>query len=277
MFVSYLTAAFLGLVQGLTEFLPVSSSGHLALLQNIFHMEEADQMFDAMLHLGTLLAVFLTCKNDVRGLLRGALGLLGPNQHRRSRSSATGLRKRLALLVLLGTVPLVLVIPFYGKLTALMENSMAVGLMLLVNGGILYGADRLNRQGKDLTRVTPLDAILVGLGQALGAIPGISRSGSTISMGMVLGFQKSFAVRFSLLLSLPAVLGGSLVSMVDALRLGVDPGMLPLYAVGMLFAAISGIFGIRILRWAAARNRFGGFSYYCWGAGMVALLLSLVA
>ena len=274
---SYFTAALLGLVQGITEILPISSSGHLALLQNIFHIEEADLMLDAMLHLGTLLAVFLSYKPDVVGLFRGGFGLLGAGADSRSRKPAALVRKRMALFVILGTLPAILTLPFRGKLTALMANSVFVGVMLLVSGVILYIADRRAGNGKQFRNVSVADVLLVGLGQAFGAIPGVTRSGCVISVGLLRGFQRSFAVKFAFLLSFPVVLGDVILTIFEAARLGTDPGMLPRYLIGMIAAAISGYFCIRALRWAAARNRMGGFAYYCWGAGIVALLLSLVA
>ncbi len=274
---SYLNAVLLGLIQGVTEFLPISSSGHLALLQNIFHIEEADLMFDAMLHLGTLTAVFLTYRNDVKGLFRGGFGLAGLGKDARSRKPKAMTRKRLALFVVIGTLPLLLVLPFRGVLSRLSGNSVFIGVMLLVTGLILYLADRYAKREKDFWHVTVMDVLLVGLGQALAVVPGISRSGATISVGMLRGFQRTFAVKFSLLLSIPSVIGSTILTLFDAVKLGFDPGMLPMYAVGMIAAAVSGYFCIRFLRWTAARSRFGGFAYYCWGAGIVALLLSLVA
>lgn len=274
---SYLIAVLLGLVQGITEFLPVSSTGHLALLQNIFHIEEADLMLKALLHLGTLMAVFATCGGEVRGLVRGGFALIGVGSGARSRSKSARVHKRLALLVLLGTLPLVLVLPFRSKLDGMMEHPVLVGVMLLVSGLVLHLSALRQGNGKSFRNVSVADVLLVGLGQALGAVPGISRSGCTISVGLLRGFQGSFAVKFSLLLSVPSVLGGVLLNVIDAVKLGFDPGMIPVYFVGMVTAAVSGFFSIRLLRWVAARGRLGGFAYYCWGAGIVALLLSLVA
>lgn len=275
--VSYLIAVLLGLVQGVTEFLPVSSTGHLALLQNIFHIEEADLMFKALLHLGTLMAVFFTCGTEVRGTLRGGFALVGIGSGARNRSKSERAYKRLALLVLLGTVPLVLVLPFRGKLSGIMEQPVLVGIMLLVSGLVLHLSTRYQGNGKSFRNVSVIDVLLVGLGQAVGAVPGISRSGCTVSAGLLRGFQGSFAVKFSLLLSVPSVLASVVLNVIEAVKLGFDPGMIPVYLVGMVTATISGFFSIRMLRWVTARGRLGGFAYYCWGAGIVALLLSLVA
>jgi undecaprenyl-diphosphatase len=274
---SYLTAILLGLVQGVTEFLPVSSSGHLALLQNIFHVEEADFMFDVLLHVGSLLAVFGAYRKDVRGLWRGTLGLIGLGKDRGRTSQAAMDRRRLSVFILVGTLPMLLALPFYKKVAALSGSTLFVGLMLLVTGTILYGADRFSRAPKDERQISLLDVLLVGLSQVVAVIPGVSRSGITISTGLTRGFPKSYAVKFSFLLSIPAVLGGAILSLIQAVKLGFDPGLLPTYLLGMLAAAVSGYFSIRLLRYVASKSSFGGFSYYCWGAGIVAVLLSLVA
>jgi undecaprenyl-diphosphatase len=274
---SYLTAILLGLVQGVTEFLPVSSSGHLALLQNIFHVEEADFMFDVLLHVGSLLAVFGAYRKDVRGLWRGSLGLIGLGKDRGRTSRAAMERRRLSVFILVGTIPMLLTLPFYKKVAALSGSTLFVGLMLLVTGTILYGADRFSRAPKDERQISLLDVLLVGLSQVVAVIPGVSRSGITISAGLSRGFPKSYAVKFSFLLSIPAVLGGAILSLIQAVKLGFDPGLLPTYLLGMLAAAVSGYFSIRLLRYVASKSSFGGFSYYCWGAGIVAVLLSLVA
>jgi undecaprenyl-diphosphatase len=274
---SYLTAILLGLVQGVTEFLPVSSSGHLALLQNIFHVEEADFMFDVLLHVGSLLAVFGAYRKDVRGLWRGSLGLIGLGKDRGRTSQAAMERRRLSVFILVGTIPMLLTLPFYKKVAALSGSTLFVGLMLLVTGTILYGADRFSRAPKDERQISLLDVLLVGLSQVVAVIPGVSRSGITISAGLSRGFPKSYAVKFSFLLSIPAVLGGAILSLIQAVKLGFDPGLLPTYLLGMLAAAVSGYFSIRLLRYVASKSSFGGFSYYCWGAGIVAVLLSLVA
>jgi undecaprenyl-diphosphatase len=186
-------------------------------------------------------------------------------------------RRRLSVFILVGTIPMLLTLPFYKKIAALSGSTLFVGLMLLVTGAILYGADRFSRAPKDERKISLLDVLLVGLSQVVAVIPGVSRSGITISTGLLRGFPKSYAVKFSFLLSIPAVLGGAILSLIQAVKLGFDPGLLPTYLLGMLAAAVSGYFSIRLLRYVASKSSFGGFSYYCWGAGIVAVLLSLVA
>ncbi len=274
---SFLTAALLGLVQGITEFLPISSSGHLALLQNFFHIDEADVLFDVMLHLGTLVAVCLAYRRDISGAARGALGIVGIGKDRGRTNRRNLERRRLALLLMLGTLPLLLAFPLKNLVVGLYDKPVLVSVLLMVNGGILFFADRFSRGGRLQQDAGFFHALLVGLGQVVAVFPGISRSGATISVGLLCGFRRSFAVRFSFLLSVPAVLGATLVSVVDAAQAGVSLGALPMYVCGMLTAAVAGYFSIRLLRYVAAQSNFGGFAYYCWGAGIVSLILSLIA
>ena len=270
---SFLTAVLLGLVQGITEFLPVSSSGHLALLQNVFHIDEADMMFDVMLHVGTLISIFLVYKSDVRDMFRGFSLVLGRSK---KLSQAARLRRRLGLLIIIATVPLVLALPFASKVEALADNTVVIGILLILNGVMLHISDRSAVGRKELKEMSIVDAFLIGLGQAVSVLPGISRAGMTISVGVGRGLSRSYAVRFSFLLSILAVLG-ALVWQLAGGGAGFDAAMLPLYLVGMVVSAVSGYFSIRILKWLAARSSFGSFAYYCWGAGIIALILSLVA
>ena len=164
-----------------------------------------------------------------------------------------------------------------GTAEKLSGSSAFIGVMLMITGGELYAAGRFSRREKSEKDISLLDVILVGLAQALAVLPGLSRSGLTISAGLLRGFPKRFAVKFSFLLSVPAVIGASLISLVEAVRLGFDVGLLPMYLAGMAAAAVSGYFAIRLLRWITSRGSIGGFAYYCWGAGIVSILLSLVA
>jgi undecaprenyl-diphosphatase len=274
---SYLTAVLLGLVQGVAEFLPISSSGHLALLQNIFGVEEADLLFDVLLHLGTLTAIVMTYRRDLRAIVRGGLGLvgIGPDRGRTTKKNAD--RRRMAVFIVVGSLPLLLVLPVRGAVENLYHSTVLVSLMLMVTGGMLYLTDRLSVGTKGLRDVSLWQVLLVGLGQALAVLPGISRSGATISIALACGFRKKFAVRYSFLLSVPAVLCATLLTLAEAASAGMNFALLPQYLCGMVAAAVSGYFSIRLLRYLAEKSSFGGFAYYCWGAGIIALMLSLIA
>ena len=269
---TYLSAALLGLVQGICEFLPISSSGHLMLLQHIFHIEGADLTFDVLLHIGTLLPVLWMFRKDVRYVRRGIGGLIGMGHDRGRRTPRARENRRLGIFVLVASVPLLLGLLFQGAAKSLMERPAVVGILLLINGGILYLAGRSGRAEKSDKAISLLDVLFVGLAQVFAVLPGISRSGVTISVGLMRGFSKGFAVKFSVLLLIPAI-----AALYQAITLGFDVGLLPMYLVGMLVSAVTGYFAIRLLRWITNRVGIGGFAYYCWGAGIVALLLSLVA
>ena len=203
---SYLQAIILGLVQGITEFLPVSSSGHLAILQSFFGLESTENhlLFDVLLHLGTLGAVLITYWGDIAGLTREGLVQLHLKKPRR-RQKPDLLKQRMILFILLATLPLVLVVFLRKAVTSLYENTFFIGFALLVTGGLLFAADRLGHGTKNERNATLGSVMLVGLSQALATVPGLSRSGTTISVGMFCGFERSFAVKFSFLLSVPAI------------------------------------------------------------------------
>ena len=275
---SYLQAIILGLVQGITEFLPVSSSGHLAILQSFFGLESTENhlLFDVLLHLGTLGAVLITYWGDIAGLTREGLVQLHLKKPRRGQKPDL-LKQRMILFILLATLPLVLVVFLRKAVTYLYENTFFIGFALLVTGGLLFAADRLGHGTKNERNATLGSVMLVGLSQALATVPGLSRSGTTISVGMFCGFERSFAVKFSFLLSVPAVLGANLLTFIDAVQAGIDFSLLPVYLVGVLAAFVSGFFAISLLRILVQKSRFGSFAYYCWGAGLVTLILSLVS
>ena len=146
---------------------------------------------------------------------------------------------------------------------------------MCIRDSILFFSDRMARGRKTERTATVLDALLVGCAQALGTLPGISRSGITISAGMLRGYDRTFAVRFSFLMSLPAVFGATLLELIDAVQAGIDTSLLPVYLVGMLVAGVVGYFAIRLVNLLAGKGKFGAFAYYCWAAGAISLAASL--
>ena len=275
---TYWTAIILGLVQGVAEFLPISSSGHLAILQNFLHLGSADEhlLFDVLLHLGTLAAVILAFWRDVSGLVREGLCMVHLKKLRRGQKPDR-LKRRTIWFIILGTLPLFAVIFIKDAVESLYSNTFFIGFALLLTGGLLFAADRMGHGNKNEKNATLGDILLVGLAQALAVTPGLSRSGTTISVGMLRGFDRSFAVRFSFLLSIPAVLGANILTLVDAVQAGINASLLPMYLAGVAAAFVSGYMALYLLRMMVQRGRFGGFAYYCWGAGLVKLILSLVA
>lgn len=272
---SILTSLLLGLIQGVTEFLPISSSGHLAIAQNLLGVNaEIPEFFDVLLHLGTLLAVFVAYWNEIVEMVAEFFRGIGDLIHGTTPTPVPKGR-RLVLLIIFGTLPLFALLPVHKKIQALSGNMIFIGMALVVTGFLLFASDLVRRGRKTERSAGILDAIVVGIGQALATMPGISRSGMTISAGCFLGFERTFAVRFSFLLSIPAVLGANILSLKDAFEAGVNWGDLPIYLAGVVVAAVSGYLCIRILKYIARKGRFGAFAYYCWAVGLLALLVNI--
>lgn len=269
-------AIVLGLVQGIAEFLPISSSGHLSLLQYFFGMEEADALYNILLHFATLIAVCVVYWRDVVDMIveffRGVAALFSKQGSRESRPPEA---RRLVLLVIVGTLPLFLVLPFENKVEGLGSNPAFVAMALMVTGLILFLSDRYGGGKKNARTATVKDSLLVGLAQGMATIPGLSRSGCTISAGMALGFDRNFAVRYSFLLSLPAVLGATLLKVIKTIGgEGINPDVLPMYLTGMVVAGVVGYFSIRLVKLLADKGKFGRFAYYCWIVGIIAFVAS---
>ena len=274
---TYLTAFLLGLVQGVAEFLPISSSGHLAIAQNLLGLEDAGsvpEFFDVLLHLGTLIAVFAAYWTDICEMVVELFRGIGDLAHRSTPSPVPPAR-RLILLIIVGTLPLLLVLPVRDLVEGLADNMYFVAAALLVTGCLLYASDRVKKGRKTEKTATMLDVLLVGVAQALATCPGISRSGTTITAGCFMGFDRKFAVRYSFLLSIPAILGANVLSLKDALATVVW-GEVPVYLVGVAVAAAVGYACIRLLKMIADKGKFGAFAYYCWIVGVLTLGLTVI-
>ncbi len=275
---TYLSAIFLGLIQGLAEFLPISSSGHLAFFQEVVAVLDAGEeslFFDVLLHLGTLVAVFVAYWAEIKSLILEFFTMVGVRKLPQGQKPDR-LSRRMILFIILGTLPLFAVLPVKDFVEGLYSNPMFIGCAFLGTGLILFLSDRLSQGNKDLKNASILDVLLVGCGQALATVPGISRSGTTISVGLARGFSREFAVKYSFLLSIPAVLGANILSLIDAVGEGIDWSQMPMYLAGVATAMISGYLAIRLLKYISRKSSFGGFAYYCWGIGLVTLILSLV-
>lgn len=276
---SVLMAILLGIVQGVTEFLPVSSSGHLSILQNLFKLQysEADNLlFDVLLHMGTLVAVILVYRRDLGAIVHETSDFLtGRGDAGRDDFGRLAPPVRLLILIVVATLPLVFLVPFQSRFEVLYGKLWFIGLALLVTGGLLYAADHLipGRKTEKSSRLA--DAFVVGLAQAIAVIPGLSRSGTTIAVGLARGYRRSFAVRFSFLMSLPAVIGSFLLTLYKALRAGINWKLVPVYLVGMVVAGVTGYFSIRLVKKLMDNNKFGKFAYYCWAVGLFALIASI--
>jgi len=247
-----LQAIILGIIQGLTEFLPVSSSGHLVIFQHIFGITEAPLVFDVLLHIGTLVAVFICFWQDIVAILRKPFS-------------------RLTLLLIIGCIPAGLVgyflEPFFEKA---FQSLLTVGLGLIFTGFILKISELVSSnvfRYKDEEDSTIKDALMVGILQSIAILPGISRSGSTIAGALLMGMERSFAARFSFLLSIPVILGAGVLQLKDLPSLSVNNELWMTYAIGMIVAAISGFIAIKVVVGLVKKGKLSVFSYYCWGLG----------
>ena len=275
----FLSSIFLGLVQGIAEFLPISSSGHLSLFQHFFGLTEAGLFFDVLLHLGTLIAIFVYYWRDIVNLVKAFLRLVTGIFSKKKKGARKGRKDpgaRMILMLIVATLPLFVILPIKDKVESLYSNTIFVGCALIVTGCILFFSDRMAKGKKTVRSATLLDALLVGVGQAVAVVPGLSRSGTTISAGMLRGFSRKFAVRFSFLLSIPAGLGANIISIGDAGAAGIDTSLLPAYIAGTVVAAVSGYFAIRLVNSLADKGKFGSFAYYCWGIGAAAVIATLI-
>ena len=248
----------------MTEFLPISSSGHLVFFQSLFGLKESQLFFDVMLHLGTLLAVVVFFWKDIARMVQGSVSTLRGKE----KDPREG---KLLLLILLATVPTGLMgIVFRDWFESLFSEPKLVGVMLLVTGGVLWVTRYVREQNREIEGMTWRDAILIGIAQGLAIIPGISRSGATISTGFYCGLDRSLAGRFSFLLSIPAILGATVLEFPKI----ETTGTIWVILVGTAVAFCVGLLSLRLLMGIIRAGRLFNFSYYCWGAGLLMIFLA---
>ncbi len=272
---SLIQALFLGFIQGITEFLPVSSSGHLVIFQNIFGLKEPNLFFDVSVHFGTLLAVLIVLKQEVFSLLKGLLSFFVHifKGRKNGLSEQDKAMARLAGLIVVGLIPTALIGFFFRNIIEVLFNSLlAVGCMLLITGIILWTTKMTGEGHKDTGSLSILDAIIIGFVQGLSIAPGISRSGSTIAFGLFRKVKKSAAVRFSFLLSIPAILGAMVLEWENPL---LQQGELLNVLAGTVIAAIVGYICLKILIRMVQKGHLYYFSPYCWAVGSTAIIFSL--
>ena len=273
-----LPSVLLGLIQGVAEFLPISSSGHLAIAEHLLGMSgatEIPEFFDVLLHLGTLIAVFAAYWEDIRDMVVEFFGGVR-DLARHSTPTPVPPARRMILLIIVGTLPLFVVLPIKDLVEGLANNMYFVGGALIVTGILLFASDRVKKGRKTERSATVLDVLLVGVAQAIATCPGISRSGTTITAGCFVGFERKFAVRYSFLMSIPAILGANILALKDALESNIVAADIPVYLIGVVVSAVVGYLCIRLLKMIAEKGKFGFFAYYCWAAGALTLLLTIL-
>lgn len=266
-------AIILGLVQGFTEFLPVSSSGHLALLQNLFNFEQymsSHLVFDIALHLGTLVSVVIAFWGDIKQLFCGAMGWIGAGFKTKKKPE-----RRMVVMLIVATLPLIIAFFAQDTIESLFGKPLFIGFALLFTATLLWLSDKVATGKKNGSTASMGNALAVGLMQVVAVMPGISRSGSTITAGLFCGFERDFAVKFAFLMSIPAVLGATVTGIPDVLAMTWTGQDLLTFAIGIITAAVSGYFAIALVKYIVKGKNFKYFAIYCACAGTLAIILSL--
>ena len=284
-----LKALLLGIIQGVTEFLPISSSGHLSVFRQLFNVEtDTAGLFSAMLHIGTLVAILLMFYKPIYELYAEFIlcikdFLKGNFSFNLKKMSAT---RRMLFMFIISCIPLLLLLVPTGKDTNLMDSVsvfssddslLAEGICFMVTGFLLILGTTLNANYKAKKNVTALSAIIIGIAQLFAAcFPGISRSGSTISAGLCCGVSKKNMIRYSFILCIPAVLASGFVEFKDAMETDVIVPVLPL-VIGVITSAVVGVFAIKLLQILMKKDLFKYFGFYCLALGFITTIISAIS
>ena len=270
---TYFEAVILGLVQGLAEFLPVSSSGHLALLQQFFGIDENKVLlFAVMLHVGTLISVFIVYWKDIWELIVELCLTI------KDLCTGKGLRlderpvRKLGVLIIIATIPTGIIGVLGGDFfDSLYTSIVPIGIGLIITGFLLVMAERMGSSSRGLEKMNFRNAFFIGLVQGIAICPGISRSGSTLFGSLICNLDRKFAVKFVFLISIPSILGSAVLELPDAIEAGVTVAEAGPVIVGMLVAAVSGLVAIKTMIKIVSDKKLNYFSYYVWALGLIVI------
>ena len=274
---TYFEAVILGLVQGLAEFLPISSSGHLALLQQFFGIDENKVLlFAVMLHVGTLISVFIVYWKDIWELIVELCLTI------KDLCTGKGLRlderpvRKLGVLIIIATIPTGIIGVLGGDFfDSLYTSIVPIGIGLIITGFLLVMAERMGSSSRGLEKMNFRNAFFIGLVQGIAICPGISRSGSTLFGSLICNLDRKFAVKFVFLISIPSILGSAVLELPDAIEAGVTAAEAGPVIVGMLVAAVSGLVAIKSMIKIVSDKKLSYFSYYVWVVGAFVVLLGI--
>jgi len=275
---SILESVILGLVQGLAEFLPISSSGHLALLQDWFGVESGEALiFTVLLHLGTLISVCLVFRRTIWDLIQEFIRLFaelftGKGFYLRKNDT-----RKLGVMIIIATIPAALVGYFLDdKIEAVFTSLALIGICFMITGILLFIAEQFGSGKRDLNRANFRNSFVVGLFQAVAILPGISRSGSCIVGGLLLGFKRELAVNFAFLISIPTVLGAVVLKIPAAMKEGIGDGMMIPSVVGLIVSAVAGYAAIKLMLRVVKGKKLYVFSIYTLALGIATIILALM-
>jgi len=271
---SWLQALISGIIQGVTEFLPVSSSGHLVIFHSLFgEGDESHFAYTVFLHLATLLSIFIVFRKDIWMLIKEFIAAIADAIKGKPDFKSPG--RRFLLMVIIGSVPVAIVggsISLLGFSDAL-ENIFVVAVMLMVTSALMFCVDKIDK-GKHTEADAPyISALIVGVFQSIAILPGLSRSGSTIFGGLVGGLTKEFAVKFSFILSIPAIMGAGMVELIGVVRAGNIEVAPVSWAIGFVAAAACGIVAIKLIKLLIRSKKFYIFGFYCLLASVLAFMV----
>ena len=275
---TYFEAIILGLVQGLAEFLPISSSGHLALLQNWFGIDETKVLlFTVLLHVGTLISVFIVYWKDIWELIVELCITI------KDLCTGKGLKleerpvRKLGVMIIVATIPTAIIgLVFNDFFDSLYTSVIPIGIGLIITGFLLLIAERMNSGNRTIENMNLRNAIFIGCVQGVAICPGISRSGSTLFGSLVCNLDRKFAVKFVFLISIPSILGSAILEAPEAIEAGVTAAELGPVIVGMVVAAIAGLVAIKGMIKIVQDKKLIWFSYYVWILGAIVVLVGII-
>lgn len=276
---TYFEATVLGLVQGLAEFLPISSSGHLALLQNWFGIDETKVLlFTVLLHVGTLISVFIMYWKDIWELIvELVLTIKDLCTGKDLRMEERPVRK-LGVMIIVATIPTAIIgLLFNDFFDSLYTSVIPIGVGLIITGFLLVFAEKKGESDRGIKQMNLRNAIFIGTVQGIAICPGISRSGSTLFGSLICNLDRKFAVKFVFLISIPSILGSAILEAPAAIEAGVSLSQLGPVLWGMAVAAVAGIVAIKSMIKIVSDKKLSWFSYYVWILGLVVVIYGIVA
>lgn len=273
----YLQAIILGLIQGLAEFLPISSSGHLALLEYFFKIDANNVLvFAVLLHLGTLASVFIIYWKDICELLVELVLTIRDIFTGRGLKLAEKPVRKLGIMIIVATIPTGIIgILFNDYFQKFYLSLIAIGCGFIITGFLMFFAEKIGSANKGIEKMNFRNAIFIGILQGIAICPGISRSGSTLVGGLATGLDRAFAVKFAFLISIPSILGSVIIEAPSAIKFGVDVSTIGPIIVGVVVAAIAGIFAIKTMIKIVTNKKLTNFSIYVWILGAFTIIYSL--
>ena len=275
---TYLQAVILGLVQGLAEFLPISSSGHLALLENFFGISEENMLFfTVLLHFGTLIAVFVVFWKDIWELLQELVLTIKDLIGRKGLRLDERPVRKLGVMIIVSCIPTAIIGFVFGDLfEGIYSKPALIAVMLIITGFLLIAAETWGGGNRTAENLNYRNSIFIGIVQGLAIIPGISRSGSTLFASLLCKLDRDFAVKFVFLISIPTILGSLILELPDGIREGLNGEPVGPVIVGVIVAFLSGLFAVKVMLKVVSNKKLKYFSYYLFVVAAAVIIYSIV-